>query len=87
MKVIIAGGRDIEDYSLLRRVIEASGFHITEVISGMARGVDKMGIQWAKEVGLPVLKFSADWNRYGKAAGPIRNIAMSKVGGCPNSNP
>lgn len=79
MKVIIAGGRDIEDYDLLRRVVCDSGFVITTVISGCAKGVDTMGIKWAEEVGIPFERFPAQWGKYGKAAGPIRNIEMSKV--------
>ncbi len=53
MKVIIAWSRDIHDYALLMRAIAASGFQITEVVSGTQLGVDKMGERWAKESGLP----------------------------------
>lgn len=82
MKVIIAGGRDINDYELLKSVIGhaiKSGFVIDTVISGGARGVDKMGERWAAENGKLLQVFPADWNKFGKAAGPIRNIEMSKV--------
>ena len=47
MKVIIAGSRDITDYSLVCRAISESKFDITEVISGTARGVDTLGEKWA----------------------------------------
>jgi len=45
----------------------------TEVISGGAPGADSLGERFAAEHGLPVTIFHADWERYGKAAGIIRN--------------
>ncbi len=50
MRVVIAGSRDIHDYALLERAILASGFAITEVVSGTQRGVDQMGERWSREV-------------------------------------
>ncbi len=80
MKVIIAGSRSITDYDFVCRVIEESCFKITEVISGTARGVDQLGERWAKENGIPVAKFPADWDKNGKAAGYIRNTDMGSYG-------
>ena len=53
------------------------------VISGMARGVDSIAAEWAREMGIEVLPFPADWETHGKAAGPIRNRRML-VGGKPD---
>jgi hypothetical protein len=78
MKVIIAGSRNIIDYGV-HYVIEAvkeSGFKITEEVCGMARGIDWCGKIWAEANEIPVKKFPANWKRYGKAAGPIRNKEM-----------
>ncbi len=47
MRVVIAGSRDIHDYALLERAILASGFTISEVVSGMQDGVDNLGLEWA----------------------------------------
>ncbi len=77
MKVIIAGSRDIKDYQLLKIAIAKSEFDITEVVSGGAAGVDFLGEQWAKEHGVLLTRFPADWSAYGKAAGPIRNEQMA----------
>jgi hypothetical protein len=77
MKVIIAGGRDITDYNLVLSAIQESGFEITEVISGMASGVDELAVRYAKENNLPLQEFWAEWNSYGKSAGPIRNRQMA----------
>jgi hypothetical protein len=78
MKVIIAGGRDIEDYNLLLEAVDQSDFNITEVVCGMAKGVDLMGMRWAEENGIPVKEFPANWSKFHRAAGPIRNDQMAK---------
>ena len=82
MKTIIAGSRTITDYSTVKEAIEKSGFKITEVISGGAQGVDKLGERWALENNIPVKRFLADWIKHGKAAGPIRNSEMVKIAEC-----
>jgi predicted Rossmann fold nucleotide-binding protein DprA/Smf involved in DNA uptake len=77
MKTIIAGGRTITDYSLVLSAIGESEFEITEIVSGMAPGVDTLAVQYSQENNLPLAEFHADWNQYKKAAGPIRNREMA----------
>lgn len=77
MKVIIAGSRDITDYQSVVDAIKESGFEITEIICGMARGVDLLGKKYGDEHGIPVTKFEPNWTKYGRAlAGRIRNTDM-----------
>jgi hypothetical protein len=94
MRVIIAGGRDILDPAIVEAAIAASGFEITEVVCGMAPGVDSIGRHWAKQRGIPVLERPAAWddltaprarirtNRFGKRynanAGNDRNCRMAR---------
>jgi hypothetical protein len=78
MKVIIAGGRTVTDYSLVLSALAESRFEPTEIVSGMAPGVDTLAIQYARENNLPLKEFHADWNSYKRAAGPIRNRAMAE---------
>lgn len=78
MKVIIAGSRDITDMAEINAAIADSKFEITEVVCGMARGVDLLGKAWANYLGIPVTQFPADWDRYGKRAGYRRNIEMGE---------
>jgi predicted Rossmann fold nucleotide-binding protein DprA/Smf involved in DNA uptake len=78
MKTIIAGGRNITDYRLVESAIRNSGFTISEVVCGGAKGVDSIGEEWALIYGLPVVKFPADWNKYGLSAGPRRNRQMAE---------
>jgi len=78
MKVIIAGSRTISDLELVSQAITESCFDITEVVCGGAKGVDECGRLWAEKHNIPVKVFNADWNKYGKIAGPVRNFEMAK---------
>jgi hypothetical protein len=78
MRVIIAGGRDINDFDLVLDAVEDSGFDIDTVVSGGARGVDHMGEIFASEMNLKLNVYEADWERNGRAAGPIRNRKMAE---------
>lgn len=77
MKTIIAGSRTINDMGLLEQVIKDSGFHISEVVCGGARGVDSLGKKWAEEYGKYCALFLAQWDKFGKRAGYIRNAQMA----------
>jgi len=78
-KILICGSRDWEDrYAILRRIrelLEEHGNDIT-IISGAARGADRIAASWCKTLGVNLIEVHADWKRYGKAAGPIRNKLM-----------
>jgi hypothetical protein len=85
MKVIIAGGRDINEYQHVCDAMEAALLVLdppTEVVSGQAPGVDTLGEQWAAERGIPVRPFPANWypapGRLDRAAGPKRNQRMAE---------
>ncbi len=75
--VIIAGSRSIIDYDIVLEAIEKSGYEITRVISGTAPGVDSLGELWAIKHGIPYVRMPANWNKYGKKAGFIRNKEMA----------
>lgn len=86
MKVIIAGPRykdpinkiPFDNYPLVVEAVEKSGFEITEEVCGMAIGVDCLGEQWAIANSVPVKEMPANWNKHGRAAGPIRNREMAE---------
>ena len=81
MKLIIAGGRDFSDYDKLCKEVDfaISKCEISriEIISGSARGADSLGERYAREKGIALKQFPADWEKYGKAAGYKRNSEMS----------
>ena len=78
MRVLVCGGRDFMDRTWLFRKLDAlhSSRSVTMVISGCAPGADTLGIEWAESRGIEVVRFPADWNTHGRAAGPIRNQQM-----------
>lgn len=82
MRFLVCGGRD---YVNRQAVYDALDLLNTEVgvsaiISGMARGADTYGAQWAEDRGVALMKFPADWGKHGKGAGPIRNQQMLNEG-------
>lgn len=74
MRVLVCGDRHWQDRELLFATLD--GYKITLVIEGCARGADRLGEQWAQERGIPVEHHPANWERFGRAAGPIRNTEM-----------
>ena len=78
MKIIVAGGRDYTNKDIVFKALDnmSKSINITEVVCGMAKGVDTLGREWAIKNDIPVAEFPADWNKHGKAAGPIRNKEM-----------
>lgn len=74
MKVIVAGSRSFNDYPRLKRVMAT--ISATEIVCGEARGADKLGRRYAEENGIPIKSFPAQWDKYGKSAGFIRNHEM-----------
>ena len=80
-RVIIAGGRDFQDYSLLQRSMDAFLMNIDDdvlIVSGRAKGADRLGERYANERGYTVQPYPADWQKHGKAAGFIRNEEMAQ---------
>lgn len=76
MKVIIAGSRDGCTAADVETAIHKSGFIISEVVSGVARGADRYGVAWAEGNKVPVTKFYPDWGK-GRGAGLERNKQMA----------
>lgn len=81
MKIIIAGGREFNDYESLctevRRIL--TGKLDISIISGTARGADSLGAKYATACGYNLIQMPADWNKYGKAAGYRRNEEMAQI--------
>jgi hypothetical protein len=77
MRVVVCGSRRWTDARRIRQVLQAlpSG---TEIVHGDAPGADRIAGRIAGELGFSVRAIPAEWGRYGKAAGPIRNARMLK---------
>ena len=79
-RCIVAGGRDFDDYELLRdklKIILAAKLLYVEIVSGGARGADKLGEVFAIYHNLEIKLFPANWDELGKSAGYIRNSEMA----------
>ncbi len=76
--MIVAGGRDFADEELLTSTLDELREELDniEIVSGHASGADKMAEAYAKKKGIPLKTFPAEWKKYGRAAGPIRNREM-----------
>jgi hypothetical protein len=77
LRTIIAGSRSITSLRIVAEAIKESGFKITQVVSGGARGVDSLGEEWAKIWNIPVVRFIPDWGKHGKRDGYLRNSDMA----------
>lgn len=91
MKLIIAGSRTLyPTLELIDSIVMDCSIGLKEVISGGARGIDKAGeeyVEWIKEKQISygmgevtLRRFPANWDKHGKAAGPIRNKQMAEYG-------
>lgn len=84
-KVIIAGSRSFNGFDLLCKTMDhmlskkISGGYTIKVISGTAKGADKLGEKYASLRGYEVISMPADWETYGKRAGYLRNEEMSNI--------
>jgi len=82
IKLIIAGGRDFHDKVLLKASIDnllelGNDQDVYSIVSGMAAGADRLGVEFARKYGVTLYEFPADWDKYGKAAGYRRNADMA----------
>ncbi len=80
-KVIVAGGRDFDDWDYLIR--EMSAFDkwrggAAEIVSGCAPGADRLGERFAEAWNWHLTKFPADWAKYKRGAGFYRNKQMAE---------
>jgi hypothetical protein len=78
MRVLVCGGRDWRDAGAIRRILTQMIPHV--VITGGCRGADALAAEIAQDLGLGVKVIEADWEQYGRAAGPIRNQLMIDEG-------
>lgn len=85
-RIIIAGSRSYDDYNtlaeecdrILSLKVKDADTEIV-VVSGHASGADALGERYAQERGFGLETFPADWTKFGRAAGPVRNAQMASV--------
>lgn len=79
-RIIICGSRDFCDTKIFNETMKNLRINTErsdiEIISGHARGADRMGEIFAKENNIRLKIFPAQWDKYGKSAGYRRNDQM-----------
>ena len=80
LKVIVAGGRDFQDYNLLSEKLDKLFSKTADVVivSGMAKGVDSLAVKYAEQNKIRVSEFPANWSKFGNASGFRRNVDMAR---------
>ena len=80
MKLAIVGSRHYNNYEEFKQyvllAIKEWDKNVDLIISGGADGVDSLAERFASEHGIPTLIFKPEWSKYGRAAGPIRNLLI-----------
>lgn len=88
MKIAVVGGRDFDNYELLRITLRNflfedisddtyyENFYNTTIVSGGAKGADTLAENFAEEYICNKLIFKPDWELYGKQAGFLRNVQI-----------
>ena len=81
-RIVIAGCRNYENYDEAKKYIETCIKEIKKTytlvfVSGGCRGADMLGERFAKENGFEIERWYANWQKYGKSAGPKRNLQMA----------
>lgn len=83
-RVVIAGSRDYTNYKEAKEYIDFCISNIRKenkiiIVSGGAKGADALGERYAIQNGFEIERYLADWDTYGKSAGPRRNKKMAEV--------
>jgi hypothetical protein len=82
MRVVVFGGRDFNNERLAFKALDIlhKRYKFTCVIDGAASGADLLGYRWAKSRGISTIRYPANWAKFKRAAGPIRNRRMIEEG-------
>lgn len=77
LSLAVVGSRSFEDYVLLGKWInfatQEALLTTVEIVSGGARGADRLAKRWAEDNGVTYMEYPAEWDHYGKRAGMVRN--------------
>lgn len=78
MKVLVCGGRNFDDQKFVSLTLTRLDREkkITEIINGGAAGADQCARRWANFYKVKLTTINADWENFGRSAGPIRNMVM-----------
>ncbi len=82
ISLAIIGSRNFENYilakNILLEIINENDLIVNKIISGGAKGVDKIAEKFAEEFNIDIEVIKPDWKKYGRSAGLIRNSDIIK---------
>ena len=83
-QIVIAGCRNYDNYNEAAPFIDSCLYEIRKkhtiiILSGCSTGADSIGERYATKNGFDIEKYPADWKRFGRSAGPIRNKQMAEI--------
>jgi len=81
VRLAIIGSRDFTDFEFMETEVKNSFTNLRDIdiiVSGGARGADRLAERFAEKYEIPTLIFKADWDRHGKKAGYLRNVDIVK---------
>jgi hypothetical protein len=78
MRVLVCGGRNYSDFNYVQKILNQYhlGSNIKLLIAGGATGADTLAETWAYINRIPTLIIKAEWQKFGRAAGNLRNTRM-----------
>lgn len=81
MRVLVTGGRKFDDIQLIETTLDdvLESEAISVIIHGASSGADTLAGEWGSRNGIDVVACPANWRRYGRGAGPIRNREMLEL--------
>ena len=78
--ILVCGDRKWKNRKRIGQQLIKRKKKIGLLIEGGAKGADEIAWDYARLLGIPTATFEANWEQHGKAAGPIRNMAMLQYG-------
>lgn len=72
-RLAVIGGRDFDDYELLKSELDKHLKNISLISSGGAVGADLLGERYAIDNDIDTLIFKPEWDKYGRSAAFVRN--------------
>lgn len=80
MRVLVCGGRGYKDREAVYKVLDELYPKMSALMCGGAAGADTLAWDWGSQRRFYCERYMAQWDRYGRSAGPIRNKVMLEEG-------
>lgn len=85
MRLLVCGSRTFDDVTIAHALLDGLTPPDIELpafclIEGGAQGADRIASNWAEARRVAHDRYNAEWDKRGKAAGPLRNIKMLDEG-------